>query len=684
MKLPGVLTCVGADCSPDWHQYLRRSEREVGVLARNRLQECVGVTHEELQDAERRLDDRPSGSSSSWPGGSDRRAAAATLLEQLLAKKRDYEVPGAPALRSALGRGPAPATSTLCDLLEPRRRLRDEGLAGAAAMPPRLRRGTPGEAPPSLPSACKLCEASFPTSDGLRKHVRRVHGGDQRAREAWLCLEEEKPHLVTAAEKRRVVANFSSRYQHAAPSGRHELSEAGAGPGVEPVEPSYPRFWCELYRALAARHEADPQDLQGVATLEATLDRGDRPKGSRTATDTEAGDAPPAAAAQPPQLRKYLACAFCALQYWNDELSLEFIAGDDSFMDAPAKVAALLSADWYKEQWPLIPPEELDASSVDLPYLAEDKVTLVTTKVLMHKRRVPEGACAGTERVPVCRECKDCYKGQNPRLCKYALSNFLWLGRHPPLLRKAPLGHQLLLALGRVVSTKVYLSSKGVDEHARQHAETWRQQFLQSGIQGTSIVFGNGSSGAAMESFPPSTEDLRDTFVAVFTGPEHPTADEQEAIDGEDKKSEDRRLQMAQQRLKKEVELAVSRGEFEAQARRLQETNQVYADAQYVRKHVDDLPETPAVPSCFTACARFVRVDPYDEDVVKASGPASATTAGEQESAAGAAADAAELDKWLSVVDEALSARDRPLGSQILNSARLGVLTDLQRATWNP
>ena len=71
---------------------------------------------------------------------------------------------------------------------------------------------------------------------------------------------------------------------------------------------------------------------------------------------------------------------------------------------------------------------------------------------------------------------------------------------------------------------KVYLSSKGVDERSRQHAETWRQHFLQSGIQGTSIVFGNGSVDEAMDSFPPSAQELQDTFVAVFTGPERPAA----------------------------------------------------------------------------------------------------------------------------------------------------------------
>ena len=65
------------------------------------------------------------------------------------------------------------------------------------------------------------------------------------------------------------------------------------------------------------------------------------------------------------------------------------------------------------------------------------------------------------------------------------------------------MAHQLLLALARVVSTKVYLSSKGVGETARQHATTWRQRFLQSGVQGTSIVFRNASTHEALTGFRP-------------------------------------------------------------------------------------------------------------------------------------------------------------------------------------
>ena len=158
---------------------------------------------------------------------------------------------------------------------------------------------------------------------------------------------------------------------------------------------------------------------------------------------------------------------------------------------------------------------------------------------------------------------------------EHALANFNWLGRHSPEIRDTTLGHQLLLPLGRVVSTKVYLSSRGRDESVRQHAATWRQKFLQQGMQGTAIVFGNGNVSEAMNSFPPEDDVLRDTFVAVFTASEKPTAQEQEVMQGCSEDAVRKQTAMAQTALRKEVELEVDKMLFDKQARRLIDTNYV-------------------------------------------------------------------------------------------------------------
>ena len=319
------------------------------------------------------------------------------------------------------------------------------------------------------------------------------------------------------------------------------------------------------------------------------------------------------------------------------------------FMPNPGAVASLLSVEWYKSQWPSIPPEELDASAVDFPHKAVDD-TPTSTKVLMHRKRVSQDALDGKATVAICKCCYNAYKSKNPTLSKTALSNFLWLGRHHPLLREASLGHQMLLALARVVSTKVYLSSKGVDEAARQQAASWRQRFLQSGIQGTAIVFKNASADQALAGFPPTGEELQKTFAAVFTGPENPTEAQQADIDGTELQHEMARLAMARARLRKEVEFQVDKELLDKQARLLLDANYVYkADGKYRSDLVDKLPSGSAVLACFEACAVFVRTDADDSDIKQASGPASSTVAGEQEEEA---RDAEELVKWMSVVDE--------------------------------
>ena len=151
----------------------------------------------------------------------------------------------------------------------------------------------------------------------------------------------------------------------------------------------------------------------------------------------------------------------------------------------------------YSEQWPLIPKEELNASAVDFPLQAEDGAW-TTRKVLMHKRRITAEHLKGETPANVCADCYEAFWKAKPTLSKWCFSNFNWLGRLLPLFKDATLGHQLLLALGRVVSTKVYLSSKGVDVVTRQLQQSWRKKFLQHGMSGTAIVYGNGSADDAM------------------------------------------------------------------------------------------------------------------------------------------------------------------------------------------
>ena len=161
-------------------------------------------------------------------------------------------------------------------------------------------------------------------------------------------------------------------------------------------------------------------------------------------------------------------------------------------------------------------------------------------------------------------------------------------------------------------------------------------------MSGTAIVYGNGSADDAMASFPPDDTVLQDSFMAVFTGPES------EVILSPQEQEE-----QARAALRAEVELHVCKSTYEEQAKILMTTNYVYAEHKggYKSNLVNKLPETPSLPSCFEACARFVPLRSNEVDVTRASGPGSATTAAQHELES-SEKDVAELDKWLSVLED--------------------------------
>ena len=65
------------------------------------------------------------------------------------------------------------------------------------------------------------------------------------------------------------------------------------------------------------------------------------------------------------------------------------------------------------------------------------------------------------------------FQGDDPHLCKYSLANDMWLGRWEPLFRDANLSHQMLLALARVVSTKIVLRPEGRTTAGSENNANW-------------------------------------------------------------------------------------------------------------------------------------------------------------------------------------------------------------------
>ena len=303
-----------------------------------------------------------------------------------------------------------------------------------------LRRQRPDEvcrvwhdrAEPSLPQPCRLCpDTGFVRREELLRHIDEEHGGLQRYRNAYFALSSLSPYVVKGQEWRAILANFSEFFARSALD--------------------WEKFTPEMEELLQA--------------------------GSGLSSDRR----------WEPRSRQ--ACVFCCRRLWREDLLLVYLAGPSCFMSSPSKVADLLDWSAYHQHWPDIPVADLKASAVNLRIGDSDVFKLV----LLHKRRVSDAQARGEEEAFVCEECHSAFRPSHPSLCKYCLANHLWLGRWDPLFRKANLSHQMLLALARVVTTKVVLRPEGKSINRGETATNWDFLFHQSGMIGSAILFGNAS-----------------------------------------------------------------------------------------------------------------------------------------------------------------------------------------------
>lgn len=284
-------------------------------------------------------------------------------------------------------------------------------------------------------------------------------------------------------------------------------------------------------------------------------------------------------------------------------------------MSKPDAVWKMLEVSRYAKRWPLIAATgELEASSVTVQASEQKskKPRQARYQVLLHKRRVSEAQAAGHASVHVCSDCREAFAGDNPWLCKYALANDLWLGRWEPLFRNANLAHQMLLALARVVTTKIVLRPDGSKNSSSDSTANWDFLFHQFGIIGTAILFQNADCGPALQQFP--SEESNNSFAVSFVG------------------AEDMNQAQAQEFVKAKVaKLKVDRREFDLQAEALTKSNVVFSDKEYRRDLVSSWvpdPRVPVVPQVLLDRVVAVPLEGSPGEVV-AEGPGDATASGE-------------------------------------------------------
>ena len=303
-------------------------------------------------------------------------------------------------------------------------------------------------------------------------------------------------------------------------------------------------------------------------------------------------------------LRCRVGCAFCARSFWKEELWEVHLTGELGFMQSPDAVWKLLSVDRYQERWPLIPAEELRASSVTV--VGGDGRAV---QVLLHKRRVTQDMACGRCPTLVCQDCWRAFSPKKPQMCRYALANDMWLGRIDPLLWQANMTHEMCLALARTVATKVVLRAGGAQQTGGNNGHQWDHAFHQSGYVGSAVVFHNGDAKHALDTLPP--QKLNDAFAITFCTD----------LPGDGQES-------GREAVSKIMELRLKKSLFLEQAEKLIETNPVYqAGVEEInRKLLTEWMEgvEERVPSVVLDCVVSVPVGVEGPGVMRQEGPADA------------------------------------------------------------
>ena len=180
----------------------------------------------------------------------------------------------------------------------------------------------------------------------------------------------------------------------------------------------------------------------------------------------------------------------------------------------------LLNVNRYGERWPLIPKEELHASSVQHPAHRDDPAW----RWLLHTRRVPvlDGAArsvySAAAQLPPCAGvgdpeavvwacwdclCSLCQKNPNQQPLN-GLSNDNWIGREKEHVREASKATQMLSSLARCCHRQVRLG-KGTPN------------LQQKGISGNTIFFAQPTAQIPSMELPPPEDALLESLNIVFT-----------------------------------------------------------------------------------------------------------------------------------------------------------------------
>jgi len=346
----------------------------------------------------------------------------------------------------------------------------------------------------SPPLVCQLCEAGFLTESAFTDHKKHEHGGDNEYRKRVLFLMAEAGHRpITAQEKRIMVQNFAHFQQYCHPGAQgNYFADGEAVPRQEAA-----CAICAQKDFLEHRHK--------LCLF------GDVPAAGAIQPDAEQEDEE-AEEQEAEQHGWRRATTPAAASYIKHKGAY--------YIQSPEKVQQLLNVERYAERWPLIPVQELHASSVRHPNEKGWRWLLHSRRVPLTQEAEPTGGVlqpADMAEAPMsagvgdpegfvwaCWDCTSSLCRKKPEMPLNALANDNWIGREREHVRSASKGTKMLSSLARCCWKQVRLG-KGSPE------------VQQKAINGNTIFFAQPTADIPSMELPPPSDALADSFNVVFT-----------------------------------------------------------------------------------------------------------------------------------------------------------------------
>ena len=363
--------------------------------------------------------------------------------------------------------------------------------------------------PPQIqaPRVCQLCGDGFVDWNALVNHCDSTHANYAEYRKR-VFYEAETLHALhlSHARKRGMLANFAMKQTHSTPgegcfgSGRACMRQEVACATCALttwIDHMYP---CYLWKELPLDEEVDAapiRDSESTSSSDGEVEVKRITKAKHVST--------------PPTTNR--------LRRDNDGVL---------YLGGAERIHQLLDVEVYAAAWPLIPKEELHASSIQHPRYPAYRWLLHTKRVPVLSQSAAEQVatdpaggvdarprCAGVgdpeAHVYLCSKCREYLCRAEPGMPPYALANWNWGGREHPAFRNLSRGMKMLLGLGRPLFTMTVL----------RHAEEEENQ--ERGLVGNTILLAHPTPAQVLHALPPSEDEIQQCFSVIFKRFAHST-----------------------------------------------------------------------------------------------------------------------------------------------------------------